>query len=174
MLNGIQCNLRGSKILISSTIFVFFGPIRKPRWPSWPLIGWYIFDFSSATAEPNSTKLDLRQVLNILYQICVFWADHISMCSIPNWGTQVQDSDPLGLLFVALHVKHSIHRDNFVWNMYVCASFCLLLEVSHISMFCKKQAFLGMLPFWFRLSMYYLFIYFCSRGRPCLLKLVQH
>ena len=53
----------------------FFGPIRKTRWPPWPLIGWDIFDFSSKTAEQNSTKLDSKQDLNILYQVCLFRAD---------------------------------------------------------------------------------------------------
>ena len=46
-LNGIQRNLTGSKISITFTKFVFFGPIGKTRWPPWPLIGWDIFDFSS-------------------------------------------------------------------------------------------------------------------------------
>ena len=36
-LNGIQRNLTGSKISTSSTKFVFFGPIRKTRWPPWPI-----------------------------------------------------------------------------------------------------------------------------------------
>ena len=74
-LNEIQGNLIGSKISMSSTKFVFFEPIEKTRWPSWPLIGWDIFDFSSETAEQNSTKLDRKQDLNILYQVCVFRAD---------------------------------------------------------------------------------------------------
>ena len=74
-LNGIQWNLIGSKISTSSTKFVFFGPIGKTRWPSWPLIGWDIFDFSSETTEQNSTKLDRKQDLNVLYQVCVFRAD---------------------------------------------------------------------------------------------------
>ena len=73
-LNGIQRNLTGSKISTSSTKFVFFGPFGKTRWPPWPLIGWDIFDFSSETAERNSTKLDRKQDLNVLYQVCVFWA----------------------------------------------------------------------------------------------------
>ena len=34
-----------------------------------------IFNFSSETAEYNSTKLDREQVLNVLYQVCVFQAD---------------------------------------------------------------------------------------------------
>ena len=74
-LNGIQPNFTGSKISTSSTKFVFFGPIGKTRWPPWPLIGWDIFDFSSETAEQNSTKLDRKQDLNVLYQVCVFRAD---------------------------------------------------------------------------------------------------
>ena len=71
----IQRNLIGSKISTSFTKFVFFGPIGKTRWPPWPLIGWDIFDFSSETAEQNSTKLDRKQDLNALYQVCVFGAD---------------------------------------------------------------------------------------------------
>ena len=73
-LNGIQRNLTGSKISMSSTKFVFFGPIGKIRWPPWPLIGWAIFDFFSETAERNSTKLDRKEDLNHLYQVCVFRA----------------------------------------------------------------------------------------------------
>ena len=74
-LNGIQRNSSGSKISTSSTKFVFLAPIGKTRWPPWPLIGWDIFDFSSETAERNSTKLDRKQDLNVLYQVCVFRAD---------------------------------------------------------------------------------------------------
>ena len=55
--------------------FVFFGLIGKTRWPPWPLIGWDIFNFSSKTAERNSKKLDRKQDLNVLYQVCVFRAD---------------------------------------------------------------------------------------------------
>ena len=74
-LNGIQRNLIGSKISTSSTKFVFFGPMGKTRWPPWPLIGWDIFDFSSKTAKRNSTKLDRKQDLKVLYQVCFFRAD---------------------------------------------------------------------------------------------------
>ena len=66
-LNGIQRNLTGNKILTSSTKFVFFWLIGKTRWPPWPLIGWVIFYFFSETAERNSTKLDRKQDLNVLY-----------------------------------------------------------------------------------------------------------
>ena len=73
--NGIQRNLTGSKISTSSTKFVFFGLIEKTRWPPWPLIGWDIFDFSSETAERNSTKLKRKQDLNVLYEVFAFLAD---------------------------------------------------------------------------------------------------
>ena len=75
LLNGIQRNLTGNNISKSSTKFVFFGQFGKTRWPPWPLIGWDIFDFSSETVERNSTKLDRKQDLNVLYQVCVFRAD---------------------------------------------------------------------------------------------------
>ena len=48
---------------------------EKTRWPPWPLIGHDIFDFFSETAERNLKKLDRKQNLNALYQVCVFWAD---------------------------------------------------------------------------------------------------
>ena len=75
LLNGIQQNLIGSKISTPSTKFVFFRPIGKTRWPPWPLIGRDIFDFSSETAERNSTKIDRKQDLKASYQVCVFRAD---------------------------------------------------------------------------------------------------
>ena len=53
----------------------FSGGSEKTRWPPWPLIGWDIFDFSSETAERNSTKLERKHDLNVLYQVLVFWAD---------------------------------------------------------------------------------------------------
>ena len=74
-LNGILRNLTGSKISASSSKFVFFGPIQKTRWPPWPLIGWHIFVFSSENAERNSTKLNRKLDLNVLYHVSVFRAD---------------------------------------------------------------------------------------------------
>ena len=74
-LNGIQRNLTGSKISTSSTEFVLFALIGKTKWPSWPLIGWDIFDFSSEIAERNSRKLGRKHDLHVLYWVCVFRAD---------------------------------------------------------------------------------------------------
>ena len=55
-----------------------FGPIGKTKWPPNPLICWDMFNFSSETTEQNSTKVDRKQDLNILYQVCVFRADHLT------------------------------------------------------------------------------------------------
>ena len=46
-------------------------------WPSVrpSSLTFHIFDFFSETAEWNSTKLDRKQDLNVLYQVCVFRAD---------------------------------------------------------------------------------------------------
>ena len=72
-LNGIQRNMTGSKITMSSAKFVFFRPIGKTRWPSWLLIGWDIFDFSSETSERNSAKHERKQDHNVLCQVWVFF-----------------------------------------------------------------------------------------------------
>ena len=40
-----------------------------------PSLTFHIFDFSSEATEQNSTKLDRKQDLNILYLVCVFRAD---------------------------------------------------------------------------------------------------
>ena len=85
-LNGIQRNLTGSKLSMPSTTFVFFKPIgKKTRWPPWPRIGWDIFNFSSETAERNSTKLDRKQDLNALYQVCVFQVDRKNKMAAPAY-----------------------------------------------------------------------------------------
>ena len=57
-----------------SGIFVFSGQ-SETTWPPWPLIGCEIFDFSSETAECNSTKLKRKQDINVLYQVFVFQAN---------------------------------------------------------------------------------------------------
>ena len=99
-LYGIQLNLTGSKISTSSTKFVFYGPIGKTRWPRWPLIVWDIFDFSSETAEQNSTKLDRKQDLNILYQVCVFRANWKKQDGCPGlWLAETFLTSPLKPLY---------------------------------------------------------------------------
>ena len=96
LLNGIQPNLTGSKILPPSTKFVFFGLIGKTRWPPWHLIGWDIFDFFSETAEQNSTKLDRKQDLNVLHQVCVFRADQEKQDGRPGlWLAETFSTSPL-------------------------------------------------------------------------------
>ena len=80
---------------MSSTKFVFFGAIGKTRWPPWLLICWDIFDFSSETAEQNSTKLDRKQDLNVFYQICVFQADRKKQDGRPGlWFAETFTSSP--------------------------------------------------------------------------------
>ena len=75
LLNWIQRNLTGSKLSTSSTKFIFFGLSGKIRWPPLRLIGWDFFDFSSGNTKHNSRKLDRKQDINTLYQVCVFRAN---------------------------------------------------------------------------------------------------
>ena len=95
-LNRIQWKLTGSKISMSSTKFVFFGPIGKTRWPPRALIGWDTFDFFSKTVKGNSTKLDMKQDLNVLYQVCVFRADRkTKMAAFGIWLAETFLTSPL-------------------------------------------------------------------------------
>ena len=55
--------------------FCFSGLSEKKTWPPYPLIGRDIFHFFFETTEWNSMKLDRKQDLNVLYQVCVFLAD---------------------------------------------------------------------------------------------------
>ena len=48
------------------------------------------FDFSSETAERNSAKLDSKQDLNVLYQVCVFQAEKwIKIVTLANPSKKV-------------------------------------------------------------------------------------
>ena len=95
-LNGIQRNLTGSKISTSSTKFVFFRADRKNKMAALPLIGWDIFNFSSETTERNSLKLDRKQDLNVLYQVCVFRADQKKQDGRPGlWLAEIFWTFPL-------------------------------------------------------------------------------
>ena len=77
----VSCDLpskiKKKKISMSSTStkFVFFGPIGKTKWQPWPLIGQDIFDFFSDIIEWNSTIIERKQDVNILYHVCVFPAN---------------------------------------------------------------------------------------------------
>ena len=57
-----------------------------------PSLTFHIFDFSSETAERNSTKRDRKQDLNILYQVCIFGP--IGKTRWPPWpliGREISD-----------------------------------------------------------------------------------
>ena len=68
---------------------MLFGRIRYIRWLPWPLIDRCILEFFSETVERNSTKLDRKQHLNVIYQVCVFRADRKSKMAalVSDWLT---------------------------------------------------------------------------------------
>ena len=72
-LNGMQRNLTGSKISFENALYqvCVFQADRKTKIAARPLIG-LAFDFSSETAERNSTNIDLNQDIKVVYQVCVF------------------------------------------------------------------------------------------------------
>ena len=127
---------------LSSTKFVFLGLIGKTRCPPWPLIGLDIFNFSSETAEQNSTKLDRKQDLNLLYQLYVFRA----------YRKKNKMAAP---------VSHSLrHFQLFLWNCWTefnkfgSHTFTYMYMTLYVSQ--TTQAILWMLPFWcLTLSMFF-------------------
>ena len=76
LLNRIQRNLTGSRNSTSSTKFVFFRPIGKPKWPTGL---WLAETFLTSSLNPlneiqwNFTGSKISMWL--LYQVCIFQAD---------------------------------------------------------------------------------------------------
>ena len=126
-LREFKQNLIGSKISTSSTKVVFFGPIRKKRWPSRLLIGWDIFDFSCESAESaewNSTKLDRKQDLNFLYQVFVFWL--IGKTRLPPWPICQID----GTLYSAMSGARYVAFWQTSWKfLQLTRHFCTFVEI---------------------------------------------
>ena len=68
----------------------------KNRWQPWLLIGRDIFDFSSETASQNSTKLDRKEDLNVLYQLCIFSGRSEKQYGCPGlWLADTFSTSPL-------------------------------------------------------------------------------
>ena len=116
-LNGIQRYLTGSKISTSSTKFVFFGPIGKTRWPSWPLIGWDTFDFFSETAEReySETWQEARSQC-LLPSLCFsglcFSGWWVNKNFRPGWSVQKGGTLYSGARYVALWAS-CFHQNTF-------------------------------------------------------------
>ena len=72
LLNGIQRNFTESKYLTSSSKF-FYRADRKKKMAA-PSSDW-LRHFQLLLWNRNSTKLDRKQDLNVLYQVCAFRAD---------------------------------------------------------------------------------------------------
>ena len=82
---------RPQRILLS---YCFSGRSKKKTW--WlprPLIGWDMFEFLYESAKRNSTEVDRKQDLNVLYQVCVFGADQKNkMTARPLIGSDISTS----------------------------------------------------------------------------------
>ena len=84
------------------------------------------FDFSSETAEQNSAKLDRKQDLNVLYQVCVFRAEKwIKIATLANPSkkvahcTQVHVMGPFGPLvyeFISKGEVRGVHQFMYMYG----------------------------------------------------------
>ena len=80
----IQCIVIAKEKHGKTQIIVFIAPRPKAQVCSYycdhalsvvrPSLTFHMFDLSK-TAERNSTKLDWKQDINVIYQVCVFWTD---------------------------------------------------------------------------------------------------
>ena len=77
LLNVIQRNLTKSKISTSSIRFVFFGPIRKTRWPHRPVIGWE----KQMTSKCKYWSIKKLQEIKNKWQKIETWQNMV-LCSI--------------------------------------------------------------------------------------------
>ena len=71
-MNRIQARKQELNVLYQVCLGFFAGRSGKTRRLLHALIGWDMFDFSSETAERNSTKLDRKQDLIVFYQFVFF------------------------------------------------------------------------------------------------------
>ena len=90
--------------LWASCFFLGGGGDRKNKMAARHPICWDIFDFSSETPERNLAKLDKRQDLNVLCQICVFGS--IRKTRLPSWPIRQKVGTLYsGAIYVALWVS---------------------------------------------------------------------
>ena len=83
-LNRIQRNLTRSKISTSPTKFMVFGSIEKQN--DSPGL-WFAEEFSTSPLKPLNRiqKLDRKEDINVLNQVCVFRADPKYRVSASDW-----------------------------------------------------------------------------------------
>ena len=144
----------------------FFGLIRKTRWQLRPLIVWEIFDFSSWTTVRNSIKLDRKQDLNILYQVCVFRADRKNkMTARPLIGWDIVDFSSE----TAAEARFQRPLPGFRFQAYEETKNCPLVDLWkrwHFVLRCTIFGCLGLL-FWngrLQPQMTYIFHYMVQKG----------
>ena len=92
----IQQNLTGSKLSMPSTTFVFSGKSGKNNIAALASDWLRHFRLLLWNCERNSTKLDRKQDLNALYQVCVFQVDRKKQNGRPGlWFAETFSTFPL-------------------------------------------------------------------------------
>ena len=125
---------------MSSTKFVFFLADRKNKMAALASDWLRHFRLFTETDERNSTKLDRKQDLNVLYQ--VFFFGHISKQKCPSWLIPQKGGILYsGALFVALLASCCCFW--FHSEVKFLTRFCRLFGLSHFALFkCNLYRFL--------------------------------
>ena len=89
------------------------GGYAKSIWPTWRMIWWNIFHFFSGTAERNSKKLNMKQGLNVFYQVCVLGSvgKPGRLWPLIIWDIFYFSMEPLNRIWAT-----------FVWSKYLISS----------------------------------------------------
>ena len=143
-------------------VLLFFVPFRSQffmlslfsgerQWPFGPLV-----DFSSETAEWNSRKLDRKHDLNVLYHVCIIWADQeTKMAALADSSNRsyivlrCTICGPLGLLFflgtLTLQVDLLLKKKlSLTWLLNHRGHLLLLFTYG-----CRRRAMLSLWQLWF-------------------------
>ena len=80
-------------------LILCFRPIGKTRWPPWPLVGWYIFDFSDTT-EGNSDRLEKQACAPVQKEVlrCAIGASCFLLFYVYgylHWTVNLKNATPL-------------------------------------------------------------------------------
>ena len=91
-------------------------------------LSFHIFDFLSITAERNLTKLGRKQVLNVIYQVYVFWPTKVDTRPLiggdicDSFSATAEQNSLTGIKKTTFSANLTFFRDDQITKMAIPAS----------------------------------------------------